>query len=249
MEQDSFVHFLILKNKKKITKNIQKNAREIRYELLGKFCKKKNAKSLLVAHHQDDQIETFLIRLSRGSGIEGLSSMQEMTKLKNGTRLIRPLLDFKKTDLIKIAKNIFGKIVKDPSNKNKKFLRTNIRVLKQNLENKGLNLEKIYRSIKNIALTREAMNFYVEKSIKKFVIFENRKAIINFLKFQKEPLEIRFRIMNSVIKNISKSYYPPRSTKVLNLIERFQRIRIKKCTLGGCIFEKKKNFLHVTKEY
>ena len=43
------------------------------------------------------------------------------------------------------------------------------------------------------------------------------------------------------IKNISKSYYPPRSIKVLNLIEGFQRIRIKKCTLGGCIFEKKKN--------
>ena len=175
--------------------------------------------------------------------------MQEMTTLKNGTRLIRPLLDFKKTDLIKIAKNIFGKILKDPTNKNKKFLRTNIRVLKQNLENKGINIEKISRSIKNIASTREAIDFYVAKSIKKFVIFENKKAILNFVKFQKEPLEIRFRIMNNVIKNISKSYYPPRSIKVLNLIEGFQRIRVKKCTLGGCIFEKKKNFLHVTKEY
>ena len=239
----------ILKNKQKITKNIQKNARDIRYELLGKFCKKKNAKSLLVAHHQDDQIETFLIRLSRGSGVEGLSSMQEMITLKNGTRLIRPLLDFKKIDLIKIAQNIFGKTLKDPSNKNKKFLRTNIRVLKQNLENKGINIEKISRSIKNIASTKEAIDFYVAKSIKKFVVFENKKAILNFVKFQNEPLEIRFRIMNSVIKNISKSYYPPRSIKVLNLIEGFQRIRIKKCTLGGCIFEKKKNFLHVTKEY
>ena len=128
---------------------------------------KENAKSLLVAHHQDDQIETFLIRLSRGSGVEGLSSMQEMITLKNGTRLIRPLLDFKKIDLIKIAKNIFGKTLKDPSNKNKKFLRTNIRVLKQNLENKGINIEKISRSIKNIASTKEAIDFYVAKSIKK----------------------------------------------------------------------------------
>ena len=92
------------------------------------------------------------------------------------------------------------------------------------------------------------MNFYVEKSIKKFVIFENKKAIINFLKFQKEPLEIRFRIMNSVIKNIAKSYYPPRSIKVLNLIEGFQRIRIKKCTLGACVFERREKFLFVSKE-
>ena len=175
--------------------------------------------------------------------------MQEMTTLKNGITLIRPLLEFKKTELIHIAKNIFGKILKDPTNKNKKFLRTNIRVLKQNLENKGINIEKISKSIKNIASTREAIDFYVAKSMKKFVIFENKKAILNFVKFQKEPLEIRFRIMNSVIKNISKSYYPPRSIKVLNLIEGFQRIRVKKRTLGGCIFEKKKNFLHVTKEY
>ena len=243
------INLTILINKKKIDKNIQKNAREIRYNLLEKFCKKKKAKSLIVAHHQDDQVETFLIRLSRGSGVEGLSSMNEITTLKQGTSLIRPLLDFKKKELISITKHTFNKFFKDPSNKNKKFLRTNIRVLKQNLENKGINIEKISRSIKNIASTREAIDFYVAKSIKKFVIFENKKAILNFVKFQKEPLEIRFRIMNSVIKNISKSYYPPRSIKVLNLIEGFQRIRIKKCTLGGCIFEKKKNFLHVTKEY
>ena len=132
---------------------------------------KKNAKSLLVAHHQDDQIETFLIRLSRGSGVEGLSSMQEMITLKNGTRLIRPLLDFKKIDLIKIAKNIFGKTLKDPSNKNKKFLRTNIRVLKQNLENKGINIEKISRSIKNIASTRGSNRFLCSKKYKKICSF------------------------------------------------------------------------------
>ena len=175
--------------------------------------------------------------------------MQEMTTLKNGTRLIRPLLDFKKIDLIKIAKNIFGKIFKDPSNKNKKFLRTNIRVLKQNLENKGINIEKISRSIKNIASTKEVIDFYVAKSIKKFVVFENKKAILNFVKFQNEPLEIRFRIMNSVIKNISKSYYPPRSIKVLNLIEGFQRDQDQKVHFRRVYFEKKKNFLHVTKEY
>ena len=78
----------ILRNKKKIVNNIQKNARDIRYGLLIKYCKKNKAQSLLTAHHQDDQIETFLIRLSRGSGVEGLSSMNETTKLKHGVNLI-----------------------------------------------------------------------------------------------------------------------------------------------------------------
>ena len=242
------INLTILTNKKKISKNIQKNAREIRYNLLEKFCKKKKAKSLIVAHHQDDQVETFLIRLSRGSGVEGLSSMHEMTTLKQGTSLIRPLLDFKKKDLMPIAKHTFSKFFKDPSNKNRKFLRTNIRELKSNLEKKGINPKKIIRSIQNIASTKEAIDFYVNKSIKKFVSFKKKITILDLEKFTKEPKEIKFKIINNIIKKITNSYYPPRSKKVLNLIEGFQIKRIKKCTLGGCIFERKKKFLFVSKE-
>ena len=77
--QKNNIKLEILKNKKRIIKNIQKNAREARYELLSRFCKKNRVKYLLTAHHQDDQIETFFIRLSRGSGVEGLSSMSEKT--------------------------------------------------------------------------------------------------------------------------------------------------------------------------
>ena len=242
------IDITILKNKIKITNNIQKKAREVRYDLLVNFCKKKNAKSLVVAHHQDDQVETFLIRLSRGSGVEGLSSMKEMTSLNNGIRLIRPLLDFRKSELTRIAKREFGKIINDPSNKNKKFLRTNIRDLKKDLVNKGINIEKITRSIKNLALTKDAIDFYVAKSIKKFVSFQKKTTVLNLVKFKKEPQEIRFRIINNIVKRRSNNYYPPRSKKVLNLIDGFQSNRIKKCTLGGCIFEKKKSLLYVSKE-
>ena len=243
------INLEILKNKKKIKNNIQKKARDARYQLLENFCKKKRCKSLLVAHHQDDQIETFLIRLSRGSGVEGLSSMQEMTKLKSGVKLIRPFLEFKKEELVYIASKTFEKVFKDPTNLNRKFLRTNIRTLKRNLENKGINLEKIVRSIKNIASTKEALDFYVQKSIKKFVRFEKKSTILNLTQFKKEPQEIKFRIINNIIKKRSNSYYPPRAKKVLNLINGFQSNSVKKCTLGGCIFERKKSSLFVSKEF
>jgi len=243
------INLEILRNRKKITNNIQRKARDVRYQLLEGFCKKKKAKSLLVGHHQDDQIETFLIRLSRGSGVEGLASMQETTTLKSGISLIRPLLEFKKSELSYIAKQTFGKIFKDPSNKNRKFLRTNIRILKKNLTNKGIDLQKIIRSIKNIASTKEAIDFYVARSMKKFVKFEKKLTILNLTQFKKEPQEIRFRIINSIVKKRSNSYYPPKSKKVLNLINGFQNNNLKKCTLGGCIFERKKSFLHVSKEF
>ena len=63
----------IIKNKEKIVSNVQNHARVIRYKLITNYCKKKKIKFVLTGHHSDDQIETVLIRLSRGSGIQGLS--------------------------------------------------------------------------------------------------------------------------------------------------------------------------------
>ena len=242
------IQLKIIKNNKKIFKNFQKSARDIRYKLLSDYCKKNNAKSLLVAHHQDDQVETFLIRLSRGSGIEGLSSMSERTKLNN-INLIRPFLDFNKQQLIYISKKIFGKVLKDPSNKNKKFLRTNIRELKATLEKKGLDFNRIIRSINNISTTKDAINFYVMRSIKKFVIFKKKETIIKLNLFRQEPDEIKFRVINAIIQKRTNSYYPPKSKKVLNLIKGFMSNKVKKWTLGGCIFEIKKSLVHISNEF
>jgi hypothetical protein len=67
--------------------------------------------------------------------------------------------------------------------------------------------------------------------------------------FRREPEEVKFKIINNIVKNRTSSYYPPRSRKVLSLINRFESNNLKKCTLGGCIFERKKNLIHVTKEF
>ncbi len=247
--QKNDIKLEILKNKRRIVKNIQKSAREARYELLSKFCKKNRTKYLLTAHHQDDQIETFFIRLSRGSGVEGLSSMSEKTKIQYGISLLRPFLDLSKKELSYIAKKMFGKTFRDPSNNNEKFLRTNIRNLKKIFEKKGLNSEKIAHSIRNISLTKDAINFYVIRSMKKLVKFKRKETILNLIDFRKEPEEIKFRIINNIVKKRANTYYPPRSYKVVNLINRFESNKLKKCTLGGCLFEKRKNLLHVSREF
>ena len=243
------INLKILKNKKKIKKNFQKEARDERYDLLTGFCKRNKVKNLLTAHHKDDQIETFLIRLSRGSGVEGLSSMSQATQLKHDIVLIRPFLEYKKEFLKYVSKSIFKKTIKDPSNKDKKFLRTNIRALIKILESKGLNFDQIVRSINNISSSKDAINFYVNQSLKKFVKFRKKDTILDLRLFKKEPEEIKFKIINKIVKNRSNSYYPPRSKKVVNLIKGFERSGLKKCTLGGCIFERKNNLLHVSREF
>ena len=71
----------ILNWKDKIPKNnIQSNARNMRYSLIADYCLKNNIKYMITAHHKDDQIENFFIRLFRGSGLTGLSSMPEIVE-------------------------------------------------------------------------------------------------------------------------------------------------------------------------
>lgn len=236
----------ILKNKNKITKNIQSQARESRYALLLSFCKKNDIKYILTAHHSDDQIETFLIRLSRGSGIQGLSSMDDVAILDKKTKLLRPLLKEKKKELIKITRKVFEKSIKDPSNKNKKYLRTRVRLLKKELEKSGIFHDQIIKSIDNLTSTRDTLNLYIKKITKSSVKKKKKSHEISLKKILLESEEIQIKIISASIKEISKSYYPPRSKKVLNLLNRLKFES--KFTLGGCILIKTGRILSIKQE-
>ena len=100
------IYCKILKWKGKIPKsNIQKNARDMRYTLLSNYCMKNKVKYLITAHHGDDQIENFFIRLLRGSGLSGLSSMPEKIKYNKNLKILRPFLKFEKRDLKYVTLN------------------------------------------------------------------------------------------------------------------------------------------------
>ena len=238
----------IIRNNQKIKKNIQSQARTIRYKLLADFCRKRKAKFILTGHHSDDQIETFLIRLSRGSGIQGLSSMSRITKLKNNISLVRPLLEFKKSDLIYVAKKTFNKIFKDPSNKNRKYLRTRMRHLKKELEKSGIHHEQIIKSINNLASTKDTLNSYLKRVIKLCVIKKKKETLINLKELLFEPSEIKLKVLSHAIKVFSKSYYPPRSKKVLNLLKQINLTKSTKFTLGGCLLKRSGDYLYIKKE-
>ena len=238
----------ILKNKKKINKNIQSQARDVRYKLLLNFCNKNKIKFILTGHHRDDQIETFLIRLSRGSGIQGLSSMKKVSNLNNKTKLIRPLLNEKKKDLTILAKQYFGKIFKDPSNTNQKYLRTKIRGLIKQFEKSGIKHERIIDSINNLGISRDTLNTYVSRVEKNCTTKKNKKLVINLKNFLEENGEIQLKVLSNCIKNVAKSYYPPRAKKIVNLLKKIRSDERLKATLGGCVIQKIHKNLVVCKE-
>ena len=235
----SQINLKIHLNKIKINKNIQAEARNIRYEILFNFCKKNKIKTLLTAHNLEDQVETFFIRLSRGSGLKGLSAMKPLSKIDSQLSLFRPLLDVKKKFLIKISKNIFGGYIKDPSNNNVRFLRTKVRNLKKPLENSGISYEKIFRSIQNLSSSKLILDEHLKKTFKDLINKKNSEIIINFKKYLDLNNDTKTALINESIKQLKKNYYDLRYQKVENLIRNLNRKNFSKSTLGGCIFFKK----------
>ena len=234
----------------KIAKNnIQKKARDMRYYLISKYCIKNKIKYLLTAHHEDDQIETFFIRLIRGSGLTGLSSMQEKTKYNNRLKIVRPFLSFRKNELKYVTLNYFKTYIKDPSNNDEKFLRVRIRKYRKKMEREGLDTRKIKKTVDNLLSANQAINFYKNKALHKHVTFISKnKCVISKQIFLDEAEEIIFKSFSDILSLVSGTYYPPRSKKVLNLINRFKNSKFNKSTLGGCVVEEKDNFVLISKE-
>ncbi len=238
----------ILTNKKIINKNIQGEARKIRYELLTKFCIKKKVKTIITAHNFEDQVETFFIRLSRGSGLTGLSAMKPLINLNQKVKLFRPLLDTKKVKLKKLSKIVFGKYFSDPSNKDKKYLRTRIRHLKKPLIQSGISYDNIFKSINNLASSKKTLDEYFSKIYKATIIKVKNKIFIDLNDFIKYNPEIKLMIINESIKRMTNNYYHPRSKKVFNLIKNIETLQIDSATLGGCLFSINKGTICIKKE-
>ena len=240
----------ILSWKGKVVKsNIQKKARDIRYSLISNYCLKKKIKYLITAHHQDDQIENFFIRLLRGSGLSGLASMPVKTKYNNRLKIIRPFLNLKKRDLKYVTLNYFKTYIKDPSNKDEKFLRVRVRRYRKDMEKEGLDTKKITKTVENLASANQALNFYKNKALYKHASFVSKnKCLINKSLFLEEAAEIIFKCFSDVLSLVSGTYYPPRSKKITDLIYRLKKNNFTKSTLGGCIIEKKDNFILISQE-
>ncbi|MEE2616917.1 MAG: tRNA lysidine(34) synthetase TilS [Bacteroidota bacterium] len=173
-------------NTKKLSNNdnksIQMVARELRYSWFEELSKELNVKHILTAHHLDDSLETFLINLSRGSGIDGLLGIPEV----NDT-VYRPLLIFKKDEILSYAKE--NKITwrEDSSNKKREYLRNQIRLevipklkeINPNLldnfskstdrlqQSKSIIKDKMDDFIKNVSFTRDEKIYFEINKIKK----------------------------------------------------------------------------------
>ncbi len=124
---------------------LQQAARQARYRLLARAALTAGAGAVLTAHTRDDQAETVLIRLMRGSGISGLAAMNRVSPLPGtpGIALVRPLLEIPKSRLIATLQAAKIPFAVDPSNRDPRFTRARLRDLMPALAREGLDARRL----------------------------------------------------------------------------------------------------------
>jgi tRNA(Ile)-lysidine synthase len=237
-------------NGKKPSKNIQAIARDKRYSLLANECKKNKIKYLLLGHHLNDLFENFLIRIVRGSGLNGLISFSKNVKYKDqNLYILRPLLDLQKKDLLNVTKKVFNFFVKDPTNINENYKRTRIRNLLNLLEEEGLDKKKLKLTINNLKDSDKSIKFYVNRNLKENSVFlkKNNTCILSYYFFDQSH-EIIFRSLTKIIQDLGKKYYPVRGRSIDELIKGIKKKTFTKVTLGGCFIDRVNETVIISKE-
>ena len=234
---------------KKPKNNIQSLARKKRYDLLFSKCQKLKINNLVTGHHLDDLYENFFIRLTRGSGLKGLVSLEKKTTLNN-INLIRPLLNFNKKDLEFISHYVFNFFINDPSNKDITYKRTRIRELIQKLKIDGLDKAKLLLTLKNLKISYNAISDYVEKNKKLNSFFYNDKMqLLLNESFFNHPYEVVFRSFSDSIRIVGNKHNAVRGKKIDHILDKIRQNRLKKETLGGCVIKKVNQTVIISKEY
>jgi tRNA(Ile)-lysidine synthase len=110
------------------TANIQAEARTMRYRLLSEWAEQAGLPAIATAHHADDQAETLLMRLARGAGVRGLGGTRASRALTERVTLIRPLLGWRKNELMELVERAGLEAIDDPSNRDPRHDRSRIRL-------------------------------------------------------------------------------------------------------------------------
>jgi tRNA(Ile)-lysidine synthase len=218
--------------------NIEASLREVRYGLLQEFCRKNEIEHLFIAHHRQDLAENFLIRLFRGSGIDGLAALDYSCDV-GGLKLIRPLLDFNKEDLKNYLLERKISWVEDESNKDERFLRNKIRNFLQSLPEPDLINQRITLASKAILESKKILaNETKEKMPEVFQFNDLGYFLLQIKDFKELEEQKALRYLVQALMTISGNVYKPRLEKLQNLHRLLLCGAIRKSySFYGCILE------------
>ena len=178
---------------------IQESARGERYRLLGYWAEERRLGAIVTAHHADDQAETFLMRLLRGSGVRGLAALRPKSIAPGAhVRLLRPLLGWRRSELRAICAAAGVAPAHDPSNDDERFERVRIRRILA--ENDWLDGGAIAASASHLAEADEALRWAAELEWRRAV--DERRDRFAYQSGD-VPREIRRRIVGRIVRKLA----------------------------------------------
>lgn len=202
------------------TGNLQDAARDARNRLIGAWAKENELDAVATGHTADDQAETFLLRLARGSGIDGLSGMSSL-RMKQGIPWFRPLLTYRRADLRAFLKSKRIKWVDDPSNEDQRFDRIKMRKAQTALDGLGLTVDRLVETATRMSTARRALERLTKEQARGVVTPTDLGTVkIDIEAFKLLPLELRYRLFSHVLKWVSGSIYRPRFDALLESANR-----------------------------
>jgi len=214
--------------------NLQARARTARYDLMAAHCQASDIPALVTAHHLDDQAETFLMRLKRGSGLDGLAAIPERG-VWGGVVLLRPLLDVPKARLIATLADKGIGFVSDPSNADHRFERARVRGSSEALAALGLTPEALALSARRLRRAREALDHAAENFLTTYgEVSEAGYAAIDRKALRLAPQEIALRALSRLISMVGGADEPLRLAKLEALLAALAKTPAKAHTLGRC---------------
>lgn len=200
-----------------IESNIQGQAREFRYRLLSQWCEDNKVRYLAVAHHKQDQAETFLMRLGRGSGVGGLGAMRPQENLMFVT-LLRPLLGTDKEALVRFLRQNNIDWVEDPSNQKEKFGRVRMRALSDKLEQEGITADRLSKTASMMRKSQEALDWSMRQVLAgDLQVYDVGAFSVSLNALFSMPEVLGLRLLSLLLKASAGQEYPPRLIKVEKL--------------------------------
>jgi tRNA(Ile)-lysidine synthase len=178
-------------------------AREARYRLLAQAARASGATHILTAHTRDDQAETLLMRMLRGSGIAGLAAMARVSE-RDGVWLARPLLDISKSQLIATLNKAKVGFADDPSNRDTSFTRPRLRAIMPVLAEEGGNARNLARLAARLARANAAVEVLADGAERYLALTDRDAARPGFdaAAFVAMPEEIRLRLLKRAIDRV-----------------------------------------------
>lgn len=221
--------------------DIERAARDARYRLMGDWCRRNRVHCLFVAHSIEDQAETFLLRLMRGSGVDGLAAMAPVGPLPahncESLLLARPLLGFPRAGLREFLANRGEAWFEDEMNVDRRFARACLREHWPALRKIGFSAERIAGAAGHLARARAALDRDTNGLLDRASRVENRAVLVDADAITAAPEEISLRALARVLMQVSGRIYRPRFDRLEQLVAavRYHDLRGGRTLHGCCI--------------